>query len=115
MANGNVSPLVPVFFGVWGVLGVGSVGFFRLNKNARLKRKVWPPFILATSILFIAFAWAISPRAEVLYVLIPASALIALLNLRAVQFCDSCGATLRSSNPFRKTAFCSKCGASLPK
>ena len=38
MANGNLSPLFPVFFGVWSVLALCSAGFFRLNKNANLKR-----------------------------------------------------------------------------
>lgn len=115
VANGNLSPLFPVFFGVWGVLALCSAGFFRLNKNANLKRKVWPPFVVTTSIVFIGFAWATSKRAEVLYVLVPAVALIALLSLRTVQFCNSCGATLWSPSPFLKPAFCSKCGASLQK
>lgn len=115
MANGNLSPLIQVFFGFWAVLGLCSAGFFRLNKNARLKRKVWPPFVIVTGVLFIGFVWAISKRAEILYVLIPAVALISMLNLRVVQFCDACGATLRSPNPFRRPAFCSKCGAGLQK
>lgn len=51
MQFGNAEQIFPVFFGAWIVLGLFSIGFFFLNKNAQLKRKVWPPFVIATGIL----------------------------------------------------------------
>lgn len=108
----EIPEIFPVFFGVWVVLGLFSVAFF-LNKNAPLKRKVWPPFIIATGLLFIGFTLAMGIPRHMLGIIVPAVALITILNLRAVQFCNSCGATIMSQNPFVKAAFCSKCGAKL--
>jgi hypothetical protein len=105
----------PIFFGVWVVLGLCSAAFFFLNKNAVLKRRVWPPFVVGTGVLFLGFAMAIGLPAEIMYVAVPAVVAITLLNLRAVQFCGSCGATQMSQNPFSKATYCSKCGAGFEK
>jgi hypothetical protein len=110
---GNPEQVFPVFAGVWVVLGLLSAGFFFLNKNARLKRKAWPPFVIVTGVLFAGFVWAMGFPTQVMLFVAPALVLITLLNLRAVQFCDSCGTTLMSQNPLSKPKFCSKCGASL--
>jgi len=110
---GNADQVFPIFFGVWVVLGLFSAGFFFLSKNASLKRKVWAPFSIFTGLLFVGFIWAMGFPAQVLYVAVPAVALITFLNLRAVRFCGSCGATLMSQNPLSRPAFCSKCGAKL--
>jgi hypothetical protein len=108
----NPDQIFPVFLGVWVVLGLCSAGFF-LSKNAQLKRKVWPPFVVVTGILFAGFVWSMGIPSEGLIIFVPAIALITFLNLRAVQFCNSCGATTMSQNPLSKPAVCSKCGAGL--
>lgn len=111
MPSSSAEQVFPIFFGVWVVLGLFSAAFFFLNKNAVLKRKVWPPFVVVTGMLFLGFTWAMGFPAQVMYVAVPAVIAITLLNLRAVQFCGSCGATQMSQNPFSKPAYCSKCGA----
>jgi len=111
--QGSPGQVFPVFIGVWVVLGLFSAGFFFLGKNAKLKRKVWPPFVVATAVLFVGFTWATDLPADALFIVVPVVALITILNLRAVQFCNSCGATVMSQNFFSKPAFCSKCGAGL--
>ena len=113
MQLGNPDQVFPVFFGVWVVLGLFSAGFFFLNKNAQLKRKVWPRFVVVTGALFAGFVWAMGFPSHVMFIVVPAVALITVLNLHAVQFCNSCGATIMSQNPLSKPAFCSKCGAGL--
>jgi hypothetical protein len=110
---GNPDQVFPVFFGLWAVLGVFSAGFFFLSRNAQLKRKVWRPFVVITSVLFVAFVWAMGVPSQFMVIAIPAVALITFLNLHTVQFCNSCGATIMSQNPLSKPAFCSKCGAPL--
>lgn len=115
MQLGNPDQIFPIFFGVWVVLGLFSTGFFFLSKNATLKRKAWPPFVVTTSILFAGFVWAMGFPAQILLIFLPVLALITFLNLRAVQFCNSCGATIMSQNPLVKPAFCSKCGAGLKR
>jgi hypothetical protein len=107
----SAEQVFPIFFGVWVVLWLFSAAFFFLNKNAVLKRKVRPPFVVATGVLFLGFTWAIGFPAQVMYLAMPAVIAIPPLNLRAVQFCGFCGATQRSQNPFSKPAYCSRCGA----
>jgi len=112
VSQGNPDPIFPIFFGFW-VLGLFAAGFFFLNRNAQLKRKVWPPFVVAAGVLFAGFVWATGAPAEVLVIVVPVVALITTWNLRAVQFCNNCGATIMSQNPLSRPAFCSKCGTSL--
>jgi len=113
VAQGNSNQIFPIFFGVWVALGLSSAGFFLFSKNAKLKRKVWPPLVVVTSVMFIGFAWVMGMPVNTFYLMLPAVALITLLNLRAARFCVSCGATIMSQNPFSKPAFCHKCGAKL--
>ncbi len=34
-----------VFMVCWIILGIASFLFFQLNRNAALKRRIWPPFV----------------------------------------------------------------------
>ena len=113
MATASVNPPFPVFFGIWFVISFGSAAFFRLSKNADLKRRVWVPFLVVTSVVFIGFVWSTIKQVQVLYWLVPAVCILTLINLRTVQFCNSCGVTVRTPSPWRKAAFCPKCGAHL--
>jgi hypothetical protein len=109
------SQVFPIFFGIWIVLGLFSAAFFFLGKNAKLKRKVWPPFTIATAILFVGFAWAMGFPSQVFLFMIPFVGLITFLNLRSVKFCDACGKTIMNQNPISPPQFCSKCGARLER
>jgi len=111
--HANPAQVFPVFIGVWVVLGVFSAAFFFLSKNAPLKPRVWPPFIVIVGLLFAGFTVAMGAPSQALLIMAPAVVLITYLNLRAVQFCNLCAATIMSQNPFAKPAFCSKCGAKL--
>jgi hypothetical protein len=103
----------PVFIGVWAVLGIFSAGFFLLNNNATLKRKVWPPFVIGVGVLFLGFVALMGFPLEMLFIMAPAVVLITFLNLRSVKFCNACGKTLMSQNPLTPPKYCSRCGASL--
>lgn len=105
--------IFPIFVGVWVVLGIFSYGVFFVGKNAALKRKYWPPFVIVTGALFIAFAYSMGFGGSSLYVMVPAVALISFLNIRNTRFCDACGQTVVSQNFLVKQEFCSKCGANL--
>lgn len=109
----NPEEIFPIFFGTWIVLGViGGVIFF-VGKDAKLKRKLWPPFVIGTSILFIFFVYLMGFGGEVMYIMVPAVILITFLNLRSTKFCDSCGKTVINQNIISKSEFCSKCGSKL--
>jgi hypothetical protein len=113
----NLPPerVFPIFFGVWIVLCLASWSFFFFNRNAALKRKVLPPFVVFVGILFLAFTALMGLAREPFFfvVMFPAVAVISYLNIRNTQFCDACGRTVLSRNPFFRANFCPKCGAAL--
>jgi hypothetical protein len=45
--------------------------------------------------------------------LVPATALITVLNIKLTKFCAQCGAYHQSFPPFYKVSFCRKCGKEL--
>ena len=105
-------PLFIAFIAVWVLLAGTSGLFFFLSKNAPLKRKLWPPFSIFTALLFGAFAWAMGIPTQHLLLMLPFLVVVVVMNLRAIQFCNSCGATITSQS-LAKAKFCSKCGSSL--
>jgi hypothetical protein len=113
MPQGHSDQVFPVFIVVWVALGLFSAGFFFLNKNAPLKRKVWPPFTIAAALLFIGFIVAMDAPAPALLFAVPGVVLITWIDLRVVRFCNSCGATIMRQKPFATPKFCSRCGAAL--
>ena len=102
-----------IFVGTWIILGIISYIIFFLGKNAQLKRKLWPLFIIGSSVLFIGFAYAMGFRGEGLYFIAPMAILISFLNIRSTKFCDECGNTITNKNFLSKIEFCPKCGAKL--
>lgn len=105
--------IFPIFFGVWIVLGIFSTVFFLFNKNAQLKRKVWAPFGIFVGILFLTFLALMEAPREMFFIAVPMLILITIVNIRNVKFCDNCGKTVMSQNPFSPSKFCPQCGASL--
>ena len=99
--------------GVWVLLGVASLLFFQFNKNARLKKRILPFFIVGAGILFILLFVPWTGRPMILLFVLPAVALMTYLNLKMIRLCDSCGSTVTSNVWFAKSNFCSKCGARL--
>jgi hypothetical protein len=91
--------------------------FFLISRDARLKRRLWPAYPIGASILMLAFLWLEGAPSELLYLAIPVFALGAFLSLRAVKFCDACGATVtnlwRTAWRLPPARCCPECGASL--
>jgi hypothetical protein len=106
-------PLFWVFVGVWGVLGVGSLWFFRGCRDARLKRAVFPWFVLSAGALFALFVVLLTGQPWVLLFIAPGVAYISYQNIRMTKFCDACGAMLYNPSLFTPLRFCPKCGAAL--
>jgi uncharacterized membrane protein YeiB len=104
-----------IFFCTW--IGLALCGFlaFSLNKNAQIKRKYFPIYVVGIGIAFIGFVhWMFPPEPRFLIVY-PAIALISFLNIKMTKFCDECGKTNFPRNAFSALKFCQKCGASLEK
>jgi hypothetical protein len=113
MPNAGIGTNGLLFVVLWAVLAIASTAFFTLNRNAELKQKVWPPYIVGLGLLFLGITYAMGVRPPFLFLAIPVVALIVFLNLRGVQFCTSCGATVRSTNPFSRPTACPTCSAPL--
>ena len=113
MNRPDPSVVVPVFMAVWIALGIGSACFFLGSRNARLKREVFPWFVIFVGVLFASFVVIAVGDLTVLAFVGPAVALISFLNIRGTRFCDACGATLFNHAWFNRMNFCSKCGAKL--
>ncbi len=103
----------PAFLVIWAVLAIGFSAFLYLSSNAALKRKVWPFATLAASLIFIAFVWTSGIPHEGLLFVIPMVTFITWINIRTMKFCDACGKTVQTRNPFSPPKFCPQCGAPL--
>ena len=104
-----------VFIAVWAVLGIGGAMFFTRSRDAALKRRLYPVFLIGAALVFAGFVIAVTKGAGIGPVLmIPILIVIVALNLRQTKFCDACGRTVRGSSPTALPKFCLHCGAPLP-
>ncbi|MCU6434368.1 hypothetical protein LPB67_11350 [Undibacterium sp. Jales W-56] len=113
MNQNSVQQVFPVFLVIWALLGGSGAAFFFFNRNAALKRKVLPFFVVLAGLLFLGFIFYTDASTESLYLAVPMVTLITFLNIRTIRFCDACGRTERSQSPFSLPKFCSKCGAAM--
>ena len=103
-----------IFFVFWAILGLGSFLFFQFYKNTKIKKKVLPVFVIFAGLIFMSFVVFMAGFSyEVLWIMVPAIALISFLNIRNTKFCDNCGKMIYNNNWFSKQEFCSKCGMKL--
>jgi hypothetical protein len=106
--------IAPIFIVTWIVLAILSFAiFFPRGVKAATKRRLWPIFGIATSVLFVMFVWLMDRKTSELFLMLPVIALIAFINLRTIRFCPSCNSLQRSPNFFSAPKFCQKCGHAL--
>jgi hypothetical protein len=112
--------VIAVFFGTWVVLGVAGFLFFYLGRDAALKRRWFPRFVVLGGVLFVFFATTLSVLSSrspeglgVLVLVVPAVLLISWLNIKHTKFCDECGAMTINQNWFASMRYCPRCGASF--
>ncbi len=108
------------FIGTWIVLGIIAFSFFHLGKDAALKRKWFPRFVILVAVLFVLFSSALTALSspslgdmKLLVVVLPVISLITYLNIKLTKFCGKCGATLYPQSFLTPSKFCPKCGAEL--
>jgi len=97
------------FFALWIGLGLAAFLFFKFNRNVRLKRRIFPIFVIGVAVIFVWFA--VGKNGPALFV-IPAVALITLLNLWTTRFCGACSEMV-GQRSFIRPKFCPKCGGAL--
>ena len=93
------------------VLLVGS-GFFWVSHNALLKRRLWPSWLVVTSIAFTAFAWYLGGLLPAGFML-ASGTFFARLNRDRTRFCDGCGRTVFSPMFSPQAEFCPSCARPL--
>jgi hypothetical protein len=99
-----------------GILAVGFLltsAFLWLSKNASLKRRVFPFLAVLLGALFLAIPVVAGFPLDSLYTFGPLVAVGVWLNIRAFQFCQTCGNTVRGGAYLSRPKFCPKCGAGL--
>ena len=101
-----------IFAAVWIALGIG---LWALSRRASYQRKKqWHLVLVAgAALFFISFAYALSQRTEVLYIAVPAVALISFLNYKLSRICPRCGFTVPRTGLFSRAAYCPRCGGKL--
>lgn len=105
--------IFPVFYVVWISLGLAGFFLFYLSKDVTFKKKYFPWYVVLAGFLFVSFGLISGLPLRLLYIMVPAVALITFLNIRSTKFCDSCGRTMIDQNWFSKVEYCAKCGAKL--
>ena len=99
-------------FVVWAALTAAGGIFFWFHRNAALKRKLFPWYVIGGGGFFAGIAiWQTGGRMA--FLLVPAVAVIAWLNIRNTRWCDQCGRMSAPRSALRPEEFCARCGASL--
>src|SRR4051812_34204056 len=114
MDHALFSPLLISSLILWALLTAASAWFFSRAGNPNRKRLVLPWIAGVFAFLFLELALAAGLPKEAFVVLIPFSMLVTYLNVRAIRFCDKCGAYNPRPRGFR-ILFCRSCGTSLEK
>ena len=105
-------------FFFWIVFAAGVSLFFWLNRNAKLKRRIWPVLSVLSGIIFGVICYCLTAGdGAILFIVVPAVVIISYLNTRLTCFCNSCGRTLWARpelrRPLTPPESCRYCGAKL--
>ena len=100
------------FFLLWIFLGLVGLWLFYINKDVRLKNRLFPWFVIVPGVLFSVFAYSRFRQPRILLFILPAVALISYLNLRSIRFCEACGAMVHNTF-LARPSFCPKCGGAV--
>src|SRR3982750_3388259 len=109
------SPRALFLFGVLAACFLLASAFLWLSRNASLKRRLFPYIASLLGVLFLAVFFATGLPLENLYTFGPLMAVAVWLNVRAFQFCQACGATVRGGAFISRPQFCPRCGANLKR
>ena len=101
-----------IFFACWIILGIASWIFYAKG-TYETKKAVHPFLMIGVGVVFIGFVEWIT-HGNVPWFFIAAVGVIMFLNIRLMQFCPRCNATIYPQGFFSRPKFCPKCGTELP-
>jgi hypothetical protein len=97
----------------WLIIVIAGAVFFDRNRNARLKRWLWPVWITGSSLSFVEAVC--SALGHISVAIIAIAIAVGLINLLAQKFCPTCGLSQYANNPFRSDNKCTECGSALSR
>jgi len=103
-----------VFFSTWVCLGTATA-ILIWRGSPDTKRTWFPRITLLTGVLFIGFVYWLMPAVQVLYILVPITALITVLNFKTTRFCPKCGTYSQNFGRLFRVNYCRKCGYEFSK
>lgn len=103
------------FLAFYLILSVLGLIFFWANRNAALKRKTWPWFVIGMAVIFYLFLHQrFEHQTTVRPLFFFGLCLMSFFQIWRTRFCDSCGKTLfYNHSGFQRQRFCPQCGAEL--
>jgi hypothetical protein len=97
----------------WILVGIAASSFFYFNRNAAIKRRVLPLFVIGMGTFFLGILAMAGISARDFLIIVPFLLLISYFKLRTIKFCDHCGRTVGPLLFFFPPQRCHKCGAHL--
>ena len=111
----EVPPMISpaILFSCWGALVLTAAAFEHFNRNAKLKKAIFPYVGVVTGALFLLLGWLIGLRPPGIYYMACAVFAIMMLNFRVIRFCSKCGKTVPGSTPLTPARSCPRCNTVL--
>jgi len=97
----------------WLALSVLGSCYFAFSPDLRRKRKLWPYFLGASTLLFMGISIFFALQSPGAYLLVFAAPAIAFLHYYRVTFCEACGATNGFERGAARRSHCRNCAAAL--
>jgi hypothetical protein len=82
-------------------------------RNAAFKRAIYPWLMIVPAIVFVLILVSRVGASPILLLVIPWVGVIYFFNLRRIQVCGRCGATVVKTSGFSPPQFCSECATPL--
>jgi hypothetical protein len=103
--------LMLAFFIVWTGIALLARFLFGRGRKAAWKRSAWPPFYVASNLIFVGFVWALGFPPFVVGLAFVSGAAITIYGLKMVWFCEQCGGRSLDRLGEARPTTCGRCGA----
>ena len=107
----ELSGIELAFLVVWIALAIVGTVFFRFSRNAKLKRRLFPRYVVTAWLLVLLYVGYYARSWQMFLLVAIIATLFLSLHIRQVRFCDTCGATSFDTGWFSRPEYCGRCGA----